>query len=442
MEHFCLLLDTIRRSFLEAGEPCSLLMGISGGGDSIALLIALHALSNEQPVRLHAIHVNHGLRADADDDEMYVRRICEEYHIPLTVRHVKVSQEGSLESAAREARYTAFSQVADENMTEMLVLAHHADDQAETVLMHIFRGAGSAGAGGMNVCKRGIWRPFLNLRKDFLLACLVEKEVVWREDLTNNDPAFFRNSIRINVMPVIDRVAPPAVKNICRFAEIIRAEEDYFRNYSNAWLKENANCQPPCMFLRTAPLLTEHIAAQRHILRVFCSVVPDFLTFEQTERLMDCLTGKNGGRVNLPCGYHCMKTRDRLHLIPPEQETGLPVNWEFDTLPFSDDLGDGIRRQAFDADALTGAELRTRLPGDRIVPLGVQGTQTLKQYMINHHIDQPFRAHWPCLAKGNIILWVIGVGVSQTGAISESTKNKTMMCYKGRLPDEIMQRGI
>jgi tRNA(Ile)-lysidine synthase len=441
MENFDLLLETVRQSFLKAGEPDSLLAGISGGADSVALLIALGELASRRPVRLHAVHVNHGLRPGADEDEAFVRLLCKERGIPLIVRRVRVSPEGSLEAAARDARYAAFSQAADEAHTAVLVLAHHADDQAETVLMHLLRGAGAAGLGGMNEFARGIWRPFLGLGRDFLRSCLTDKGIAWREDPTNSDPSFFRNSLRIGVMPAIVRIAPQAVPNIGHAAEILRSEQDYFREYAGLWLTEHTQLMPPCRFLLTAPLLTEHVAAQRHILRVFCGALSIALTQEQTERLRICLNGKNGSIINLPGGFCALKTRERLHLIPPEPDACPPAAWDLDTLPFTGYLGNGVRLQAFDADLMAGAIVRARLPGDRFVPLGAGGSQTLKQYMIDHHIDRPFRAFWPCLAKGSMILWVIGVGVSGTAAISGDTQNKVMVRYLGSLPDEIPQRG-
>ncbi|NLA53638.1 MAG: tRNA lysidine(34) synthetase TilS, partial [Clostridiales bacterium] len=137
MEHFVGLENALKDSYVIAGQPKHLLLGLSGGADSIALAKLLNSLQKTCQFELTCVHVNHGLRKSADEDEQFVIQTCESWKIPHIVKHVNISSAGNIESKAREARYKAFYEAKAELSADCLVLAHHMDDQAETIMMRL-----------------------------------------------------------------------------------------------------------------------------------------------------------------------------------------------------------------------------------------------------------------------------------------------------------------
>ena len=159
-----------------------MIAALSGGADSVLLLRALRTLREETPFELRVVHVNHGLRENAALDETFCRELCAKWHIPLAVFHVQVDSHGSTEDAARRARYAAFEQAMPAGQAAVLALAHHMDDQAETVLMHLIYGSGMAGLSGMRELSGAFWRPLLSVRRTQIRDALTALHQPWRED--------------------------------------------------------------------------------------------------------------------------------------------------------------------------------------------------------------------------------------------------------------------
>ena len=166
------LVETIRDSYFRIGCPKSILVAYSAGADSLALLLGLMTVKNELPIEIVCAHVNHGLRASACADEKLAIDITRRLDIALMVKRVEVSREGNLEAAAREARYTALKQAMRESGAQVIALAHHADDQAETMMMNLARGSGLDGLAGMNEFRPPYWRPLLSIPKSVLIDAL------------------------------------------------------------------------------------------------------------------------------------------------------------------------------------------------------------------------------------------------------------------------------
>ena len=202
------LLDGIAASIQESAlrnhvkDP--VLIGLSGGADSVALLCGLLHM-REKGIQVFAVHVNHGLRESSQEDADFCRILCMKLKVPLKVISVHVSQTGSIEASARKERYNAFYNSMKELNARTLALAHHADDQAETVLMHLFYGTGTSGLSGMQEYNDPIWRPLIAYRHTELVSALLEIGQTWREDETNNDTAYTRNYLRHCVIPQIEK---------------------------------------------------------------------------------------------------------------------------------------------------------------------------------------------------------------------------------------------
>ena len=426
----------LKESWISLGKPGRILAAVSGGADSMALLLALRNLAEDEKLFLLAVHVDHGLRKDSPNDAQFVCDCCREMRIPC--RAIRVQVNGSGENAAREKRFEALFQVYRDVRADALALAHHRRDQAETILLHLLRGSGAKGLKGMaksaeRVLPDGervlLWRPFLDVDPQMLRDFLVRRGRTWREDETNLDPRYLRNYIRMQVMPLIKKRLPEAEIALGRAADVLRDEDEYLQRQAEAFLKKNACLYPPCRWLDAPALQAEPKALQRRILRLAC---PVGLSFEKTEEVLSLPSGRV---ANLPRGWRALETARFLHFLSPEKED-MPLG-EYKILPFNGFYGDGKREQAMPESLLScPLMIRRRKNGDRIHPLGARGEKSLQDYLVDKKIDRPFRDHLPLLCLGDRVLWVIGVGAGEEMRVEEKGK-AVLIRYEGYLPGEI-----
>ena len=206
--------------------------GISGGADSVCLLLLLHKYAKMHPFRLIAAHVHHGLRENADGDETYVKALCEELDIPLRIRHIdaaKIAEEKnvSVEEAGRMERYAFFREILSGETAGRIAVAHHLNDQAETVLFQMIRGSGISGMRGMLPVSDDIIRPLLCVKKEEIEAYLQSEGRTWRTDESNLDASVSRNKIRLEILPKAEEICEGASEHIANAAERLREVEEY-----------------------------------------------------------------------------------------------------------------------------------------------------------------------------------------------------------------------
>jgi tRNA(Ile)-lysidine synthase len=232
---------TIARSLMSAGDRVC--VAVSGGADSVALLLALSEANREREalgVVLTAVHVHHGLRsAEADADEAFVRELCDKLGVPLVVERVNVparqaAEREGLEEAARELRYRVFWELMKSSRADVVATAHTLDDQAETVVMKLLRGAWTEGIGGIapaveSGVRGRIVRPLLGARRAEVEAYLRERGQTWREDATNRDVSLMRNRVRHELIPILRGFNPGIDAALARLAEIARDEEGFWQ---------------------------------------------------------------------------------------------------------------------------------------------------------------------------------------------------------------------
>ena len=219
-----------------------LLVAVSGGPDSITLLSLLHRLARSWRLTLTAVHCNYGLRgAESDGDETFVKTFCRERHLSLVIHRpklVKWRQRSSIQAAARDARYDFMKQLAHEVGAHCIAVGHTANDQAETVLMWMLRGAGMAGLAGMPYAREDrIIRPLLAATREEVVAYLDHEELTYRRDSSNELPLYHRNRIRKELLPVIMRLAPAAVRVLQRQADLLREDEQYLEQVTGDMLR-------------------------------------------------------------------------------------------------------------------------------------------------------------------------------------------------------------
>lgn len=302
------------------------LIGLSGGADSIALACLLLSLRKRGEILMEAVHVNHGLRGrDSEEDEAFVRAFCREKEIPLHTIRIDLGGKRD-ENRAREARYSAFRQVMAEEGIATLTLAHQQEDQAETFLMRLMRGAGPEGLEGMRPCEQRegytLLRPMLGISGTELRNALLEAGQPWREDGSNQDPAYLRNRIRKELIPMLNKMAPGAPERIARTAELIARENDAMDSAAEKLLEtcavpEGLLIQP----LREAPEAVRSRALRAWWRREGPLRDERELSFEQTRRLEQLTDAPRGTIINLPGGWRARREKSCLRLLDPTDRT-------------------------------------------------------------------------------------------------------------------------
>lgn len=438
-------LERIRESIRPiSGE---MLLGLSGGADSVALF---HILRETEGVKLTAVHVNHGLRGEESiQDEAFVRDLCRRYGIGLLSFQASPENDRS-ELWAREVRYAFFREAMERSGADWLVLAHHQNDQAETLIEHLLRGSGLDGLCCMareteqNGLK--IMRPLLNIASATLREALAEAGYSWREDGSNADLGYTRNRIRHQLLPLMEEIRPGAVAHIANSAIILRSEKNHLEEESDRFLAMYAGCD----WIEVEPLLQTDQGMRNRILRnwwrgSFPNAVGEMtLNRKQTSELEALCSAPNKTVLNLPHNTRAFRGRFHLHLCdgrPPFSEPA--VSWCEEgvcmkgiRLVPSEGLGNpgnGRISQEVPPELLHGTCVRTREEGDWLRPFGSTGRQSLQDYLVNRGVDEPWRDRIPLLCRGKEILLVCGVGA---GAIPRWNPRefRVRLTWKGEIP--------
>ncbi len=301
-------------------------VGVSGGADSIVLLHLLHRLRSRWDLALHVAHLDHGLRPDAGQDAVFVERVATDWQIPCTIERCDVSarcqQAGwSLEDGARRIRYQMFLEVAKRHSATHIALAHTADDQAETVLMRLLRGTGLLGLGAIPMKRQmqGVWlvRPLLQAWRRDLLAYVEGEHLPYREDSTNNDTRFVRNRIRHELLPLLERDYNPNIKGtLTQLAEQSGCDYAYLQDSAARQWKRLTRSSEQQVSMTISSFLRQPKALQRQFVRrAVQHVRGDLMQFEfrhwrAAERLF--LEQPVGTVLDLPGGVQLRRESDRV----------------------------------------------------------------------------------------------------------------------------------
>ena len=423
------------------------LIGLSGGADSVALTMMLLPRIRDGKIRAAAVHVNHGLRgAESDEDECFVRNLCATLGIDCLVYRAELSGRHD-EAAAREARFAFFREALQETGADALLLAHNANDQAETFLMRLLRGAGADGLQCMKDDQETdgirILRPMLKLSRDEIREALRQDGIIWREDSSNRNKAYLRNRIRMELIPLMEEIAPCAVGHISGAAELIRSDNEALQDAA----REIYTAAGKADLLRTEELALVSEAIQSRVLRMWWrdnspKLDEHELSSGQTKQLLQLLKSEQG-KVNLPGGYHATGSHGFLHLTGPGREIPEPVEVSGPDTCFGEfcltethsegSPGDGKRNQEVPAGFTTGCQIRTRQPGDRIRPFGSAGSRKLQDYLTDRKIPEAFRDRIPLLCRGKEVLLVCGVGAGNIPRWNGKGRN-VRLTWHGEMP--------
>jgi tRNA(Ile)-lysidine synthase len=433
---------------LGAGQ--TVLVAFSGGPDSTALLHALWQLRDRLQITVAACHVHHGLRGpEADADAAHAAAFTQHLEIPLIQKRADVpavveERKLSVEAAARDVRYALLEEAAAEAGAERIATGHTADDQAETVLINLLRGAGPAGLSGIPWVRGRIIRPLLGItHADVEDYCLAEG-LAYRLDQSNLDLKFTRNRIRHQVMPQLRELQPNVVGALCRLAEITRADDETLTILATAVLAKLSRPTGKGLEMPLGDLLSLPLALQRRALRKAVAQVKGSevdIEFERIEALVRLANeGRTGAVVELPGGIVATRALGVLVISMPGAKVSVPYGqW---TLPVPGflpilELGVALRADAsrskkveqdpglavLDADTIhPPLTVRTWRPGDRFTPLGMDKPVKLQDFFVNAKIPRDVRLRVPLVLSGDQIVWVAGQRISDHCKVTKQTK--------------------
>ena len=425
--------------------PC--LLGLSGGADSVALLYLMLPLFRERGILLETVHVNHGLRGrEADEDERFVRELCRDLCVPLTVYRIDLKGRKD-ENTAREERFRCFRQRMEETGAGGLLLAHHGDDLTETFLMRLIRGAGPEGLACMRHVDRSfgmtVFRPLLGLSRREIRDALSEAGIPWREDGSNGDPAYLRNRIRMELVPMLESLSPGATDRVRFATELLAKEDEALERQTERLYKEVVRGRA----LDAERLRSEAEALQTRVLRKWWqaegpALSERALNGKQTLALAALLRAERG-KVNLPGNLHAVRGKRYLHLTGFPERQPSSVRWEspetawggltLAETPSEGFPGDGKRSQEVPIGFTEGCVLRGRQPGDWIRPFGSPGRRKLQDYLTDRGVDAPWRDRVALLCRDREVLLVAGVGVGDIPPWEEK-QTSVRLTWRGAMP--------
>ncbi len=447
---------------IEYGE--TVLIAVSGGADSIALLYGLHALQTQLSCQLHVVHIDHCLRPDSAADAEFVQEQATKLDLPFSGHTIDISRLSkewklSIETAARKARYDFYESVCSNTGATKVALGHHKDDIAETVLMNIIRGTGSSGLKGIAPIRDGKYiRPLATYTRKDIETYLKSIDVVPREDPTNKDKQFLRNRIRHNLIPILEQEYNPNMKNgLCRTAEILGSESSYLDKIAQqAYTEcELTTSDTASLILDRQKFLQYHIALQRRILRHAVSDIlgelNDF-SYDHCQTILNIVNGdKPNAKFTLPNVFVFKRAYQKLILqrnsdeiidynyilnIPGKTKLSI-LNAEI-TATFLDTnindlptIPDGTKDALFDyCNIDLPLKLRNRRHGDRFQPYGLKGTKKIKDFFIDEKVPHDQRSRIPLLVCGEEIMWVVGFTTSEKFKIQTTTKRCLHIRYE------------
>ncbi len=439
-------------------------VALSGGADSVALLLILHELHVRGELALAgAAHLNHLLRGrDADEDEAFCAALSARLNVPFVserfdVRQRAREQKRSIEDAARTARYAFLDRAADRLRADVIAVAHTRDDQAETFLLRLIRGAGTRGLGAIRPRVGRVVRPLLALDRAELRAYLKERAESYREDASNADVSVPRNRIRHELLPLLQsRFSPGITDVLAREASVAQQDEDFLRHQaielaSRIVSRDDGVVRLDAVGLKSAPAALSS--------RVAHDVLSDLggsrpISFDHVQRLLALAAGHAGGAVSVP-GGRAVLTGDVIMLRPGRAEKPQEANRFAFLLSIPGEVRSAAHGWAIAAERLPGLArtarlaararevvvaadavpaplgVRSRRAGDRFQPLGAPGVRKLQDFLVDRKVPRPDRDALPLVVDGrDRIVWVVGHSIAEGVRVRDRSQGVILLKVK------------
>ena len=447
---------------IQAGD--AVLIGVSGGADSLALLYFLHCFRDRLDISVAAAHLNHSLRGeDADCDADFVAAFCRERNIPLYNKVVDVAALAQkmgcgLEAAGRKARRTFFAALAHSQGFSKIALAHHGDDQAETVLLRLARGTGIAGARGMapSAALEGadavVIRPFLCLDKASIYAYCRAHGLAFRTDATNFEAVAARNQLRLSVLPALEAVNTGVREHLCAFATLAGEYEDFLEAETARAAQKWLRVRDGKASLDIVGFSACHPLVQKSLLRRCIFTIKGSLKevaynhILSVQRLL--LSSRTVWEIDLPGKLRAVRRYDEFWIEPklaavaeifgdyalPKDGTvylarhGICLKMRTFCANNLKELKNSGEKY-FDCGRIKGQlHFRSRQTGDYFYSRGMKGRKKLKDFFIDNKVDRTLRDRIPLLACGSEILWSPGRFLNAAYAPNANTEKILAVC--------------
>ena len=430
-----------------------IIVGVSGGADSICLLFMLLKLQKEVGFSMIAVHVHHGLRGEsADTDESYVMKVCKHHGIELVCAHENVKEYARLhgyteEEAGRNVRRNAFQRILDERNGTKIALAHHKNDNVETFLWNLCRGTGLKGLGGILPVNGVYIRPLLCLKREEIEKYLQENQIPYRIDETNLQDDYTRNRLRNHVIPYLEgQINTQTVSHIADVIENIRAYNEYIEAEVGKYVKSCVEEEEKHFVINKKKL--EEIPKVFHknlIHEVLAKAAGQKKDIESCHihSVEELFSRQVGRRIDLPYGVQAVRIYEGVEIVISGEEKNADMS-DKETLPdvkirVFDRCSEMVTfpenpyTKWFDYDIIKcTVEIRHRESGDYIVIDKNGKTQKLKQYFINEKIPQNIRDQIWLVADGQEIMWIVGHRQSNGYQITDKTTRIMEICFEGK----------
>ena len=435
------------------------IVGVSGGADSVCLLRILDGLKDDLDLKLICVHIEHGIRgAQSRDDRDFVRDLCKDMGVDLKIYEEdvpRIADEMSmtLEEAGRYVRYKAFRKELEDNGADVIAVAHHKGDQAETVIFNMIRGSGLKGLSGMAPSNDRIIRPLLNVSRQEIEGYLSSIGQDHCTDITNSDNGYTRNCIRNNIIPELEGTVTGASDHIIRVADEIREADDYIREQAAPVYEEAVTVKEGLYRIDIETMRREKPIIRRYVIR---KLLTDLYTSHKDledvhVRSVEDLINKQSGRsVDLPRGIRAKREGNTIRIgreqdLTPDREklsfplemqgiTDIPGYGTFRAGVFKREakavIPDSLYTKWFDYDKIiNGAQVRTRESGDYLTIGRDENKKKLKNYLIDEKVPASSRDGLLLLADGPHIIWVVGMRISEHYKVDEGTQRILEITY-------------
>lgn len=439
-------------------------VGVSGGADSVCLLFLLLEWQRENPLDIAVVHVNHGIRAEAGEDARYVESLCAERKIPFFLTQADVRdrarrEKSSEEEAGRRTRYEAFDKAAEEWGATKIAVAHNSNDRSETQLFHLFRGSGIRGLASILPVRDRIIRPILCLERSEIEDFLTQQGIAYCKDATNDEDDYTRNRIRHHILPYAEEnIVRGCVAHMNQTAELLAETEDYLEQQTaeaaercvrTTGSREEVVCITVETFLTLHPLMRKRLLYEE-VKRL--SPGQKDITYRHIEELLTLFTREGNRQICLPFGIRgrrqygeVLLTTDRTGMGEPEKtavqgvlsgqkgilelEQGI-LEYSICELPHTLEKNQEVPTNQytkwFDYDKIKKCPMvRTRQTGDYLTISDGRGGmrhKSLKSFLVDQKIPQTERDRLPILAEEDHVLWVVGYRISEYYKVTENTK--------------------
>ncbi len=439
-----------------------IIVGVSGGPDSMALLHILNEIKEELGFNIYVAHINHGIRKEeADADEEFVKNICSGLLIPFFSTKVNMDEYAkknklTSEEAGRAIRYSFFNKILDDIGGGKIAVAHNKNDQAETLLMRFFRGTGLEGLRGMEYRNGNIIRPLLDISREEIEKYCLDNNIPVRIDRTNLEPIYGRNRTRLEVIPYITKNFNKGIIDIlARTSRLMQMDSEFIlgiveEKYKNIVVEESQNS----IVLNIDMFKNEHYTIKSRIIRQSIEKVNGSLKGIEEKHINNIInlmneniTGKNINITNnivIKISYGNMIIekennpqkvlfRYPLHIGKPVHIYELNTTINSSILPVCEVDIKHVNRfiKYFDYDKIKGELcIRNRKDGDRFTPLGMNGSKKLKDFFIDEKIPREERDTIPIIEDDGKIIWVVGYRISEEYKVSSNTSKVLVLEYK------------